>query len=207
MGASSRRWSRLRNALEFVWWILFYHLLPQNQGVNWDPVTYCHLPPDSWVVQREVITAAFLKDLSYLLILIAFVEELETDFATACVLEKIRKIVQPFPHCLMSPFSLLSVEVVVWLSVPSLLTGEIAFTYKLSRRHIALCSHPLHPPSPVSLWTENKVDAVKNLIALQTLLCLTFTLHCQNAEFSQLFSSKQLQCKSYQSTWRVADIV
>lgn len=92
----------------------------------------------------------------------------------------------------MSPFSLLSVEVVVWLSAPSLSTGETAFTYKLSRGHIALCPHP---PSPVSLWIENKVDAVKNLIALQTLLCLTFTLHWQNAEFSQLFSSKQLQCK------------
>lgn len=92
----------------------------------------------------------------------------------------------------MSPFSLLSVEVVVWLSAPSLSTGETAFTYKLSRGHIALCPHP---PSPVSLWIENKVDAVKNLIALQTLLCLTLTLHWQNAEFSQLFSSKQLQCK------------
>lgn len=55
--------------------------------------------------------------------------------------------------------------------------------------------HPLHSPFPISLWTENKVDAEKNLTAFQILLCLTFTRYSQNAEFSQLFSSKQLQCK------------
>lgn len=135
-----------------------------------------------------------------LFILMALME-LERKFAAAFVLhsKEVKENCSTFPTLSCVPISHAvsrsgHVAFCALLFAFSLIAGEIALTHELSRGTLH-SSSPLAPPSPVSLQMESNADAVRNLTALQTLLCLTFSLHCQNAEFSQLFSSKQLYCK------------
>lgn len=184
MGASSTVWSRLRSFLEFFWCILFYNLLLQNQGVNWDPVTYCHLPPDLWVVQREMITIAFLRGLS-VFIWKVFVGEFETDFATACILEKIRKIFQPFPHWRLSLFSLLSVEVVVAF-FHVLLHWKFCFHLQTDQRAHCTLPPPLVPPMSCNSmdWKQGRYCKNCSELAVSDLPSTIKMLSSQNYSLS-----------------------
>lgn len=67
----------------------------------------------------------------------------------------------------MISFSLLSVELEVWLSIPSFPTVEIAFTAE--QGHSGFCPVlPIPPPLyPVSHGLRYNTDAVKTLTALQ----------------------------------------